>query len=557
MEGITPVKLIAARWNTSKVYLEPWRKKIHAMRSAVAGDFSAIDPEAVSNQAEEPTPKKAARERRGDDFYDVLVRDFEVGINNELLRAIKTLHQQVTYRAPSFSFENISDLEASVCGMYLQKRMGARPFGCNSTLHYKKSVLDYLICGAMATMETIDNGKAEVKYVDLLDILFDPDASVITESKWIGMEKVESISTWLEIYPDNPWLRTKAEELSEGNVDGEEWLDTPVEVAYYWDTTSNTGTMLAAIMINGQISTDDPDLILEATINPHFVAFDGYREAFIPITVSTYLELPNVTAATGQAELIMASQVAIHRAERKIQERFENARTFYEVKRGDMDEDEIVKFNDRDQDGSIIQTKSGDGIRLRDISEIPASDIAYIQYHKQALEELSGANPYASGGKKDGIKFAAEVNAIQGSSSLTSSSISADIARHIEISAWKMLCNGANYDDQPIQLTYNSLQLEFGPNDPIGMYLRPDATPQVSEDDLRFLSRQDREAIASNRLQIAMNYQAIAPASAAIQYRRYLEATGERDVDSHFVMPQMPMMGGDANPESDTTEKVA
>lgn len=555
MEGLTSVKLITARWNTAFAYFSPWRQKIHALRVAVAGDYSAIDGESPINQTAEESPNKKAKVR-STNIYDVLVRDFEVGVNNEILRAVKTLHQQVTYRAPSFSFENISDMEGAICSMYLQKRLGARPFGCNAILHYKKAVLDYLICGVMATRETVTDGKPEVRYVDLLDLLFDPDADVIAESKWMGLTHVQSISTWLGLYPDNEYLLKRAQELRDGMDEGsDEWLDEPVEVAYYWDTNGMNGT--SAVMIcdeGGTIDPNDPTKVLEVTENPHFVEFDGFREPFNPITVSTFLELPNVTAATGQAELIIASQVAVHRAERKIQERFENARTFYEVKESDVDEAMMQAFIDGDEDGGIIKTKSGDAFKLRELSEVPQGDMAYIQYHKQQIEELSGADPYASGGKKDGIKFAAEVNAIQSNASLTTSSITADIARHIETSGWKVLVNGANYDDNPLQLTYNQLQLAFGPDDPVGMYLRPDAIPQVNEDDLRFMSRSDKETIASNRLSIAMSYSAIAPASAPILYRRYLEAMGEKDIDAHF---QGPSLTSNSTSTGDTTEKVA
>jgi hypothetical protein len=524
-----PVERIVGRLKTAE-YLLPLKAKIHSVRLILAGDYSEVDDGAPSQRDPLAVPPSDLKR-----FYDVIVRDFQEGTSNILLQSVRTLMMQTAYTSPDVQFEDVSPEEATVNALYIEKRLGPAPRGCNAAQHMKQALLDHIISGYGWIWTSLRNGKPNVMSVDTLDCSWDLSATLMPDIRWVSCTVRQPLWYWLERYP-----KQKARFID--HVGASENMEQIVELEHYWDIDGEAGTA-AVFFANSWAPGATWDTIpIEYTENPHYYEVDGQKLRFLPLEPIYFMQLPSVRHATSLVEMAIANQMAIRKAEAYMDQVVEAGKPFYEIEKDALDDTEFQKLEESEV-GTVIKRNVGKkGIEEHNGMAIPDSVGEYHSNNKGELISNLGVDPYASGNKVDGISYATEVNAIQASSGLTAATIAKNHAEHWQRVISKSLANGATYDVKPIDLTYEGVPLKFHEGDPIKLYLRPDAKPTIADDTMQFRSRDQRIQAALQVLNVCSNPVILQKFPEALEnaFVRFLRAIGEQNIDSWTKEPPAP-----------------
>jgi hypothetical protein len=522
----TSVGRILVRLDTEK-RLYYWRRKVHDLRLIVAGDYSRVDSTAPSQKDPASTKTTGASDLAS--LYDALINNFEEGSSNEILQAIKTLVMQTSYRAPAIEFEDVAPIEADIMALYMKARLGPRPRGCEAVHHMRMALLDYIIGGVGWVWAGIRDGKPSVVAVDSMDVIWDTNAKLVPDIRWVAVRWRECLAYWVDLYGRKPFADLLQDEDAA--------MESEKELIYYFDLDGPMGTH---VVLRGDNLTGGADQkpVYEGD-NPHVLKCDGVPAPFLPVLPMYFMQLPSVTQPIGIAEMMLPAQLSTREAERTMREITKRGKGWIDSVKGAYDEENLAALEDGEL-MAIVQRDAGQPpAQYIPGAEIPAGLYQWYQHNKERLTAGSGASPYANSDKVEGIQYAAEVNAIQGAAGLTAGTLASDHAAHWERVVRATVANAIEFDDMPLTLTYNGEAIQFGPDNPIGPYLHPDANPKIAEDTLAYEPREKRMQRAMIVLQQALAVSAILPAAPALAFEEFLRAAGTKNIPE-FMKPPAP-----------------
>ncbi len=545
-EHLTSAARIRARVSTGAA-IEPWRRKVKTMRALVAGDWSAIDGGGAA-KAPLAERERSVDKRGAAHLAKLMVSDFEEGASNPLLETLKTLVMQVSYRSPEIEFEDATPMEADMNALYLKRRFGPRPGGCDAPHHMKLALIDYLVAAMGWVWAGSDGGRPDVRYVDALDVSWDLDAALVTDIRWVAVHVVGTAGDWADLFGEEAF----AAEIEDARDEKDPgiWRETLVQLVWYWDTDGELGTHAVFRAGSGNGGYELAGEPLEWTENPHYLRTDDVEQPFLPLLPIYFLQLPGVRFPVSPVEMMIAAQLGLREVEGTIRS-ISKIAPWIDVEEGAYEEDQLTELEDGEPGAIIERTKGMPPAQHLMGPDIPANLLQWRDILKQGLTAMGGSNPYASGNKIDGIAFASEVSAIEGAAGLTAATVASDHAGHYQRAARATLANGANYDGLPLVLVLDDTPMTFGTEDPIGPYLRPDAHAQVSEDALVYASKDQRIGRAAALYDQALKGAPfLGPVPVQKAFKGVLEASGERDVASWFASPAAPDGGaaGEADP---------
>jgi hypothetical protein len=542
---MTSKERIRARLKRALDDLELFKKKVHVLRCITLGDYSAIDYEAPSQG---DGLKRRGLKLNDEKFGEILVLDFQEGGTNLVLQNVRTLIKQAAFRMPSIEFEDIPPESGDFNALYLKKRLGSGGNGCSAQDHMTLALIDYIIGGFGWVWSCFDNDKPIVKFVDTLDVIWDTQAKLISEIKWIAVAQTETLAFWLDLFGKDA-RRVWDWEFQKHRADESDvWMDETKTVIYYFDLEGPEGTycVLREDLCRGD-EKDDAD-VLEHRANPHQSREDGYPRPYLPVIAEYFMVVPGSKWSVSLVDMMLAQQAALKRADNQVQTALDYCNPYWDVETGAYDEPELKKL-ESGVAGVVVQRKAGKPpAQWVPGPEIPKTTLEVREIARRELTGMGGADPYASGTTVSGTKYAVEVEAIKEAGSLMANSLALDHAVHWQKVATAFLWMGAEFDLGPLRLKYRGEVLTFDANNPIGKYLRPDGDAVVSEDNTQFASKQTRMALAQSMLQVAIQMSAVAPSSAKVLYERYLRAAGERNIQQHFEQPPMMALPGGADP---------
>lgn len=530
---LTSEERIKARLESGE-YLMTYKRKVHDLRCIVAGDYTPISRD-FHPQTDEELPGKETK----DGLYDLMTNQFEEGTTNELGKAIRTLVMQTSLRHPTFEFEGeLGERLTSLNILYLNATLGPQPRGCNAIHHMRKALLDYAVGGVgWVWGGTRPDGGPMCQYVDCLDVTWDPYATVLPDCRWAAVTVTQTLGYWLTIFP-----RSFFSDDLVSTVDGEVHLDRRIELTYYFDVDGGEQGTIAIV----RTKRGKPIKVLQRKPSPYFFMNDGYPQPYLGIKPIYYMILPSSRHSTSFAEQMVPHQIAIREFELTWRDHIARFKPTFHYREGTYDADAIKQLETAQAGAGVPYKKSGQPGEWLMPPEVSQSGLRWYQEHRQAVVAHGGADPYASGAQVD-VDYAAEVQAIQASAGLTASVMASDHVSHWIDVGRMMLALGQN-DMRPQVHYYNRLPLEFGPLDPIGSYLVPEAQLTVQEDSTVFESLDKRLQRQAILLQIAerMTAMGIAPQAAKLEYENLLSAIGRRNVPEYFKSPDgmMPGMQG-------------
>lgn len=479
-----------------------FRRKVHVLRRLVAGDWTAVDNYIGS----QPDPAESLRKGGGygAEFSDLLITDIPEGRTNRLLKALRILVRRSAYQSPEVDFEDIQDaLQESLHEAYLTKVVR----DCNGKHHMMMALWDALIGGIGWMFVGMKDGAPAMMWSNLLDTCWDYSAPSASEARWVT-RAVRGPLWWLDMqYP-------------KALVFPDDAVDDIGEVVEYYDMEGPGGHFCVYAAHGADTASGDGFILSEE--NPF---------GFIPAVPLYFDELPSVPIPTSFVEAMLPAYKAASESEKTIRETIKRMMAFYLMRDGAMQDDEYQKFVDGDI-ASIIKVDSPENALLPvQHGDVSNTIIQWFQQNDQEIFEMAGTNPYASGGKVEGISYAAEVNAIQSNSDLTAAFVAHSFASFWQDILKKLLQVGVLFDDRDITLNVGGMQLQFGLNDPISSYLVPNAVPLIREGSMTFKTREQQVQEAVFDLDLAMKLAAMFPNAPRKAFERYLRLKNEKDID--------------------------
>lgn len=531
--SFTSPETAAMRVNLHYKSLEWWRRKVYILRRAVLGDYAFLE----SDSPDQIDTHAKAKRHDAQQFRDILVRNWKVGVTNKLAQCVRTLIHQTAFKLPEIGFEQAEANEEAILSLYLGQVLGPVPIGCNAVSAAQMRLADYIIGGVGFTHETIVDGRPVSEWADALHVVWDTGARYAGSEVFIGRFIERPYWMWEQLLDDPKGLREAAGFDPKEHAQGK---DAPVELFAYYDILGESGSMMYLhVQEGGEVL---PKTVGGATANPHFFQVAGARYPFNPITAQAYIELPSSRFSMSIIEPAVGVEIALRGGETMLSKVFRTPQ-FIEAEEGAYGDSELQKIKSGQTNEVVFRKANKPSMQRTQAPEVTAEMLQYVEKMKQEIIALVGVDPYASGDKVDDISYAAEVNAIKSQAGLLSATVSSDTALAWSLVARKTVAN-AFYDFMPRQISYEGVVLEFGPDNPIGPYLRQDVPAEVAEDSMGYESKDTKIARARAQFQDAMSAIAIAPASAAIAYETLLRAYGNKNIAEHFEPLQMqaPML---------------
>lgn len=516
------VEKIVARLDRSRKSLEPYKDKIHTLRSVVAGDPVSLVSKGNSDDMTDSDVKRAYTSRWPDQF----VRDIEEGRANQILRAVRTLGQQVAYQFPEIEADDLPYEEANLHAEYFRQRLGPAPIGCDAVVHMRRALYDYL-CGGMGWIWiTMVSGKPVIRYIDTLDCSWDQQATTLGEATWWSCTMRSSLSKWQAMFGKNKFDKYLRQKKSEA--------DLPVELEYYFDIEGDKGNWKVLF------KTGDTDVDMTPVYegpNPCSWDYGGQTVPFLPSECMFFMELPSVRLPIGLVEQMLPSAIALWETDRAISKIVNNP-AFYDAEEDSYDPKQIQAFEDGKTGGFLFRKVGKMPITQHPAMDVPESLMARRSINAQEIVAQGGADPYASGAPVEGTSYAAEVNAIKAAAGLMAGTIAKENADCWIRVLRKFLAKGASSDEWPLVVRHEDVTLTFDESDPIRQYLRPDARFTIRESSTQFMDQQTKIQLAVADMDAAIKYATTPPSPAKDEaYGNYLRARGEKNVEKYLAPP--------------------
>lgn len=522
---LTHVDRVRDRLRTAKD-LDPLRRKTYNIRRLVAGDLSVLGGSMPSQQEEVPVGESMK------ELYDFIVTDFQEGRSNKMMRVLRTLVHQVSFKLPDIEFEGLEPIESAVNGGYCKITMGPDPKGCSANDEMQMALLDYLMGGLGWMKACWKEGRPALMFCDSLDMSWDRTAKIPTRHRWRSCRFRESLYVWMEMFPNADWSSHL-----QASESGRE-MDKVVELEFYYDLDGGQFGSHYVFEVGADESFGDEPI--EVDDNPYFFMVQDKRIPYLPYEVMYFWLMPSLRSPIGLAEQVIPNQIASWEAETSIRLTSKRGGRFYQAPKGALSETERKKF-DSGEIGSLVELENG-AITEGPSLEVQKTLMEWFMYNDREIIGHGGANPYASGSAQD-VTYAREVDEISSQSGLTASVIAKDYAALWVRCARKFLGVAAAYDDRDMTIRVEQEELVFNQSNPIRQYLYPDADMVIREDTMQFRDPKEMQQKALSDLEIALNPEIYSrfPNAPQLAYEAYKRAMGEQNVQPWLEQPQTGM----------------
>lgn len=517
------------------------RRKVWNLRRLTAGDASVItttSPRAIQDAND---LQRLYRPDGFDGFNDWIGVDIEEGRDNHLLQAVATLTHQTAYTFPDVEFEDIPTSVGAINSLYLKWALSDPPRGCSARHEMRLALLTHLVDGIGWVMVGYRDDKPIIEWVDTIDVIWDLQGRTFGDMRWVAHTARQPLGAWIELAKEQKWKREQLESLAA--QDDEDRWDQPVEVRCYYDVEGDKGHASHHLVVGGQVS-EEP---LHVAENPYTMPSG---RPFLPLESCYHLMFPSCKMPISIVEKMLPAQLAIWETRASIRDQIDNGRPWAEYEDGAYDPDELERWaaDGVDEEGrklpAVKRNKGFQPMAYREGQGVSDSLLAWHQINEQEITKQSGVNPYQSGTKVEGTKFAAEVNAIQGAAGLVAGTIAKDFTEFWRRVTSKFLAVAALYDDRPWSTQYrvgdDPITLTFDESDPIRQYLKPDADIVIREDSMTYRDRQTLIQEADRDLAIYLQPQVMMmfPNMAKKAMENRLRAKGEKNLTEWLAAPE-------------------
>jgi len=511
---------VKARLGTRKdATRKAWLASRESLRRLVAGDLGEVVGRMNTFAGKDPKiAVNAPSDTRGDISNDAVYE----GMSNHMRSNLAILMRQVAFKSPDIQIENTDAISALVHSLYLQTRMGPRPFGCEGASVMEKTLLETLICGIGWATIAFDKGMPIISHIRLEDISWDRTAQTLDDIRWVSIKRKETLGYWLEMFSSD------TSKFKKFITDDGPCFDKNIELEFYYDIEGDSGH--SAIYI---LDEDIPATEIEFTDNPFFYDVDGHRFPFLPATAMVYQQTPGVMWPTGLVDDMLPHQLQVWRDERRIHNLVLLGDPKVIMSEGTFTGASQKDFMSPSDIPKVLFVTEGvqpqNAYAVMHGLDIPQS----LQYNKDSnsreIGRQAGVTEYSAGGAVPGVRFATEASAINEQGDLNSQSITAMYVKVWKEVLKKYLGACAAYDDAPCRIVYDDVSITFGPNNPVANYIDTGVEIIVQESGVQFKTPSTRMMEAQMLLQASVAVQGIYPGAIGKAFEKILLASGERN----------------------------
>lgn len=508
---------VGTRYDTSR---KDWLKTRESLRALVAGDLSEVVGRTRSflGEATPATPVNAPH----DEYGDILVNSHFEGMSNHMRKNISILMRQVAFKSPDIQVENLDPTSALMHSLYLQARVGGQPYGCDAATSMEKALRESLTTGIGWATIAFDRGKPIISYARLEDINWDRTANTFNDIKWVSISRSETLGYWLDMFP-------KDERLFKSFIkDTPSCYDAVVSLEFYYDTDGEDGH--TAVFVTDGTAIKET---VEFGANPFQYQTEDVQTPFLPAVPLVYEHSPGVAWPTGIVDDMLPHQLRLWRNQRRIHDIIRVGKPRILITDGVIDPASKGAFLVPDDLPEVLTVMEGqraeDAFQVRNGLDIPQSLMLDTESSQREIDTMAGVTTYAAGGVVPGVRFATEAVAINEHGDLNSQSVAAMYTKAWTQILTKYLSACILFDDFPVRLVYEDIDIVFGPGNPVAMYLNPNAAIIVQESGVQFRTPGAKLQDANAQLIASMQVAQMFPAGVGRAYEKVLLATGERN----------------------------
>ncbi|MFA7347347.1 MAG: hypothetical protein WCZ86_06275 [Desulfurivibrionaceae bacterium] len=561
---IPPLAMLAVkRVNDSIERLREWKWNAEKVASALSGAVNIIDPDSQMalpvDQCKRTTIIYDAQTDAGFVSDPVASK----GVINRLEQSLGIVLQQIAFKAPDPQVTGgDGPMVVAAIEEYLKDCIGDQVNNSDAIAETNASCRDFLVYGVCGTLVAIVNGKPGLRSVDpVREMLWDPDAKEPRFSEWIA--HVEN-STWPELkknYAEDgggliEGTITETYDALRVSIEGSGVAGTHADTDYHgakvitlnvYDELGNLTVLIKNLATTGG-SAEGWGVLFHGPSD--FVHTDkhGFVRKFLPVRVTNDEKWQWASGPTSPALRVSPFQSALSRVDRAWEEISANNRGGWFVRPEGYAPGAVDDF---------MKGRRGHLIAESDEAQPPVwlqgavpeeADIMLKDHLEMAMAKASGADPYASGGKVEGIKYAAEVNQISRSSGIATSGISSRWAEHWRKLFWTIIAVGRQFDKRELTIAIGgSARMRIAPGmiengtGTVSDILDPTVDITVAEESMRFRSKDEQLQFAGVMLDKALQLAAYFPNSLKLCYENWLSVAGMKDITAHLA-PPAPVM---------------
>ena len=535
---------------------EDWRRSAEAVASAVAGELVAVDPDSSSSLMQQTAPGLSTcvytPNATGRYISDPVALK---GVINRLEQTASIVLQYIAFKAPEAAVTGAESSEiAAVIEAYLKDCIEDDSENADGVDNVNSACRDFLTVGIAAVLVSPDGtGKPSLTRVSpLFDLVWDHEALEPRFSKWVAYREVipwpelrdylSPVGFKIDGVMPKELAALKASVEGSGGSDTDYW-DRKIETLRYYDEFGNHGIFIPSKEHSGGSEVSGFTCLLYTTSEMIHTDAHGNLSPFLPVRITNDDVWEFNAGPTSPAMKAAPFQAALSRIDRMWVDLMEKNRGGWFIDASSYDHKEVKDFVEGKRKYIIADSPD-----VRPPAWIPGAppeqiDLQVRSTLEEAMTRATGASPYMSGGKVEGVKFAAEVHQIQSNAGMSTSGLSSRWAM-----LWKRIFRsvmdvGREHDKRQLKFRISEGQhMIFGLPDEkeplyVGSILDPAVEISVSEESMRFRSRDERLAFRGGLLDRAMSLASMFPASVGLAYREFLEEAGIKDVTAHLEPP--------------------
>lgn len=507
-----------------------WHRKCHTMLRVVTGDVDALMGASGNALADEHRAVGTKREH-----MEIYIQHLLEGAKNYPLLHLSTLVKQVAFRSPSVHMAGLGAESQWLHHEYLRKRLNRNS---SAAMQGMMALWCYLVTGVGILGVEFRDGVPAIVHRNPIDVMYDRDAETVDQIRWIAVKSREPWQYWHQQFG-----KKFADKVPE--------REGLVELQFFWDKGPYGASARQYVLHEMNI--------IETAANPFTKVEDTEEVPMLPYSVRTMWHLPWSSFPTGGVEMMLPHCIAAWRANAQIDDALSQSSQTRVVNVENLQEDQVQKLKSGDRVSTLFaQTAPGNVMATFGGFTVPADVYGYLASNEAACQSMSGADPYATGSTAPNTSFATEAQAINQRAGLTRDTTLQDYVSLFGEAITIFLHACKKYDTKPVVLRREdgtalefSMTSKFGP---IGLHLRPDATPVIRPDTTAYKSAAQEKQEIAEAMQLLAPYFGQYPEMMNQMLRRFLGVMGEDDLDRLLTQPLMQAQA--ANQETEQAARA-
>lgn len=463
------------------------------------------------------------------DFEDIRPSFDFISTSNRILSNQSLMMMKVCYQAPSPDFPDLDPVEEEVRRGWLQRRW--RGYGTAGEWGPEtfKTFMDANGLGIGWTKVGLVDGATSISHYPLIQCIWDRHALHPGRSRFWAVVHYMPVEDAVARFG----ARVKSSAKEYGN-EADQKLKI-VRVIEYHDIGIGGSDPTTAFFLN-----DFGGKLLDKELN---------ELNCLPATYCEHIHLWKMRRHVGRIFMELGSQEMRHALMDYITKILQRGAPFDVAKADAVDQDDL----DALMDGVLlpmVKVIGPDGVAANAIDrkqaqEVPATVLQYLSILDREQSTESGNSDADRANLSQNSRTLGEIQQLQAGADIQTAFSKRQYAHYLQRLTSLAVKFGKKYDTAPISIPMQGQLIDFNvpedPNSLVSQWLERDSVVSVNEDDLQYVSRDQRRAADLNTWMPLLGNPAFNQMEIA---HKIIELLGEKDIEKFIAQMQMPMDPG-------------